>query len=70
MSKTKGTQFNYGISLLKVFMSFVVVLCHCWQNTTTLLPIKTLLSMAVPTFMFVSFFLTQKGFTRKDNIYI
>jgi fucose 4-O-acetylase-like acetyltransferase len=51
-------------------MSFIVVLCHCWNNKTQLYPINTLLSLAVPTFMFVSFFLTQKGFMRKDKTYI
>ena len=54
--------YNYGLSLLKIWMSFEVVLAHFWnreENSTIFLKLfsKTT-SMAVPVFMFVAFLLS------------
>jgi fucose 4-O-acetylase-like acetyltransferase len=53
-------------------MCFEVVLCHFWSSAEfpkILLPFQILRSYAVPVFMFMSFFLTQKNFLKKDKNY-
>jgi fucose 4-O-acetylase-like acetyltransferase len=65
--------YNYGISLLRMLMCFTVILCHCWNYTNNekyLLPFSMLRQYAVPVFMFMSFFLTQKNFIDKGKDYI
>lgn len=61
-----------GIELLRVVMSFCVVLIHFWspeKRTESLMPIANFTAYAVPVFMFMSFFLTQKRFVCKDSSY-
>lgn len=69
MIKSKNTEFNYGFALLRMLMCFEVVLCHCWTETNfskLLLPFNLLRSNAVPAFMFMSFYLSEKYFQKKD----
>jgi fucose 4-O-acetylase-like acetyltransferase len=56
-----------------MLMCFNVILCHCWNYTDNkryLLPFSILRGYAVPVFMFMSFFLTQKSFFNKSKDYI
>lgn len=64
---------NIGISLLKIIMSFCVVLIHYWSDTNhsrILIPFEKIKGYAVPVFMFLSFYLTQKSFLNRDPDYI
>lgn len=68
------SKINYGFSLLKLLLAFEVVLGHfCnWKeyNTLFLWPFKELVSLAVPCFMIMSFYLATKSFlVRDDNKY-
>ncbi len=60
--------YNLGIALGKVLMSFEVVLIHFWNGggPAALAPFAALRSVAVPFFMVVSFFLGERGFERRD----
>ena len=58
---------NYGLALLKMFMAFEVVLCHCWNIACGNLPIYQkifagLEGIAVPVFMFLSFYFLERTF--------
>lgn len=57
---------NYGFALLKMFMSFEVILCHCWvinDNLPFYLKIfARFKGEAVPVFMFLSFYLLETTF--------
>lgn len=56
--------FNYGFTLIKILMCFGVVLHHCWatEDVPGYLQVFSILKpYAVPTFMFISFYLTQKS---------
>lgn len=59
-SATLRPDQNYGLSLLKILMSFEVVLCHFWGSTNFMLlkPFSILRPTAVMTFMFTAFLLT------------
>lgn len=53
---------NYGIALLKVWLSFVVVTCHFYDGTGILAyPMK----VAVPCFVALSFFFAESSFITK-----
>ena len=55
---------NTNFSLLKIFMSFEVVICHfCVSEMYIAKPFKMIGSWAVPTFMLLSFILTEKHFS-------
>ena len=60
----KKREFNYGIALLRTLMCFEVVLCHFWTTDVpkVLMPFSVLRGLAVPVFMFLSFFLTEHTF--------
>ena len=60
----KKRKFNYGIALLRTLMCFEVVLCHFWTTDVpkVLMPFSVLRGLAVPVFMFLSFFLTEHTF--------
>lgn len=47
-------RYNYGIALLKILCSFLVIMCHFEYSEENLQYIKTL---AVPCFMMISFYL-------------
>lgn len=57
-------EFNYGLALLRALMCFEVVLCHFWNSDGSrfLMPFSMLKGLAVPVFMFLSFFLTEHTF--------
>ena len=69
--QTDEKSFNYGLALLRMLMCFEVVLCHCWSTDIPmyLQPFSMLRGYAVPVFMFMSFFLTQKSFMKRDKDY-
>lgn len=65
-------RYNYGLELLRTLMCFEVVLCHFWDtsNSSSILLIFNILrNYAVPVFMFMSFYLMQKNFVKKDKNY-
>ena len=70
---SKRQDKKVGLDLLRLVMSFCVVLIHYWSDQTRpliLQPIAKITGYAVPVFMFMSFYLTQKGYLRKDVNYI
>lgn len=62
----KKREFNYGIALLRTLMCFEVVLCHFWTTDVpkVLMPFSVLRGLAVPVFMFLSFFFNRTYFLR------
>ena len=56
--------YNYGLSILKMFMCFEVVLCHFWQydNSLILKLFALMRNVAVPVFIMISFFLMKNFF--------
>ena len=62
---------NYGLSLLKLWMSFEVVLCHFWNAgkdfSPLLKPFEIARPMAVMTFMFTAFLLTAQPIISSDK---
>ncbi len=61
--------YNYGIAFTKVFLSFCVVCCHYWRlDHLGFYPVSVMNRMrgaAVPIFVIMSFFLTEKIFVDK-----
>lgn len=73
MGREKKKNYNLGLSLLKMLMCFEVVLCHFWRTdecSLWLMPFWFLQSCAVPVFMIISFYFTQKSFFNCDKTYI
>lgn len=70
--KEKENSFNYGLALLRTLMCYEVVLCHFWVTEVPvyLQPFSILRPYAVHVFMFMSFFLTQKSFMKKNKDYV
>ena len=62
---SEGKKYNYGILFLRLLLTFVVILNHFWEleSPGVLKPLYLLRSCAVPTFMLLSFFLTEKAIT-------
>ncbi len=63
LSINKSIKRNYAIDVLKVFLTFEVVLIHFWDLDDAhglLRMFKAFESCAVPAFMVISFFLTSK----------
>ncbi len=56
-----------GIELLKMLMCFDVVLNHYWNISSDEWMIQNLLTVAVPTFMFISFFFSTNYFLSHNN---
>lgn len=65
----RNDRINYGIALLKMLMCFEVILIHFWVGpvTYTLIPFSKLVGLAVPTFMFLSFYFAEKSFLTIDD---
>lgn len=68
-SLSEGRSFNYGLALLKSLMCFEVVLDHFWMEDASiyLMPFKAMGLVAVPIFMFISFYLTERIFLDSDG---
>lgn len=66
MKNTKEKEDNnLGLSLLRFVMCFCVVLLHYWSDETRpiwSIPLAKIAGYAVPVFMFMSFYLTQRAF--------
>jgi len=64
-------KINYGFSLLKMFLAFEVLLGHfCnWKeyNMRFLWPFREFVSLAVPCFVILSFYLMEKSFLSRDD---
>lgn len=64
-------RINYGFSLLKMLLAFEVVLGHfCnWKEYDTLLlwPFRELVSLAVPSFVIMSFYLMERSILSRDD---
>lgn len=69
-SPIEKKEFNYGLALLRALMCFEVVLCHFWTSDVpkSLIPFSMLRGLAVPIFMFLSFFLTEHTFLNYNKI--
>lgn len=67
----KGNNYNYGIAFIKVFFSFCVVCCHYWEpdiaGSYFVQMMYRMRAIAVPIFVIMSFFLTEKIFADKDT---
>jgi hypothetical protein len=63
-------KINYGFSLLKMLLAFEVLLGHfaIWNEYDTILvwPFRELVSLAVPCFVMLSFYLMEKSFLARD----
>ena len=57
--------YNVGIAFLRLLLTFAMILNHFWdvENPGVLKPLYLLRSCAVPTFMLLSFFLTENAIT-------
>lgn len=56
-------KYNYGLGLLRAFLTIFVILNHFWEADAVsgaLMPLFTMRSVAVPTFMLMSFYLTER----------
>lgn len=69
-SSIEKKEFNYGLALLRALMCFEVVLCHFWTSDVPkyLKSFSMLRGLAVPIFMFLSFFLTEHTFLNYNKI--
>ena len=63
--KKSTFSINYGISLLKIIMSFIVVTCHFGNGFT-----RELRNLAVPIFMFIAFFYSVDLMIFQDKVAI
>lgn len=69
----KEDDYNYGAAVLKIIMSFEVVLCHYWlfediSNIPVFLRVfDKLRLLAVPTFMIMSFYFLTGSVLAKDS---
>lgn len=65
------SEYNIGLSILRAFMCFQVVLCHFWKANVPYIGWKGWLRFfrgyAVPVFMLLSFFLTEKVLVSHDK---
>ncbi len=63
-------RINYGFSLLKMLLAFEVLLGHfaIWDEYDTILiwPFRELVSLAVPCFVILSFYLMARSFLARD----
>ena len=61
--------YNYSVAFMKAFLSFCVVCCHYWiSEHLDFYPVAMLYRMravAVPIFVLISFFLTEKMYSEK-----
>ena len=65
MKNSPSRSFNYGFAVLKILMSFEVVLWHCWDQmdgNIVRAPIRSISLIAVPVFALISFYLTADSF--------
>ena len=65
-------KINYGFSLLKMLLVFEVILGHfcIWEEYDNILlwPFRELVSLSVPCFVILSFYLTERSFLQRDKI--
>lgn len=65
-------EYNEGIALMRVFLTFAVILNHFWKvkDPGFLRPLYLFRSCAVPVFMMLSFYLTERSisFPAKEKI--
>lgn len=62
--KESITQFNFGIALLKVWLSFIVITCHFYKGIGILaFPMRT----AVPAFVAISFLFQEISYREKGK---
>ena len=68
----KKIEYNEGIALMRVFLTFAVILNHFWKvkDPGFLQPLYLFRSCAVPVFMMLSFYLTERSisFPAKEKI--
>ena len=71
MKEINYNKINYGFSLLKMLLAFEVLLGHFanWDeyNPTLVWPFRELVSLAVPCFVILSFYLMGKSFLSRDD---
>lgn len=64
--------YEYGVALLKIIMSFEVILCHYWTEHGDLqfylIPFANAQPLAVPIFMLVSFYLCERFFNEFSKV--
>ena len=66
-------KYNYGLTILKIWMSFEVVLLHFWSRmrgepTGILSLFSQMCTVAVPVFMILSFYLTGKQWDANNKV--
>ena len=70
-NKINYDRINYGFSLLKMLMAFEVLLGHFanWREYDPRLvwPFRQLVTLAVPSFFILSFYLTANSFLKRDD---
>ncbi|MBQ6334428.1 MAG: acyltransferase [Erysipelotrichaceae bacterium] len=70
-NKINYDKINYGFSLLKMLMAFEVLLGHFadWSqyDPRIVWPFRELVSLAVPSFVIMSFYLTERSFLNRDD---
>lgn len=66
---TKDNEKNYGLSILRIWMCFEVILCHFWivQEESSFNLFERTRDLTVPVFFFMSFLLTGKKMTCKAD---
>lgn len=71
-SNNYNPNYNYGLALFRMLMCFEVILMHyCMKSNLKIFHFFDMLKeLAVPTFMFLSFYLTEKIFVNYENIKI
>ena len=69
MVNLNNKKINYGIAILKMLMCFEVILIHFWVGPVNkiLVPFSMMEGLAVPVFMFLSFYFTHNTFLTNDN---
>lgn len=68
---TLPDKYNYSIAFTKMFLSFCVVCCHYWNpENATFYPVvmlRRMCAVAVPIFIIMSFFLTEKIYADENT---
>lgn len=70
-NKINYDRINYGFSLLKMLLAFEVILGHfvIWKeyDPRIVWPFRELVTLAVPCFVILSFYLTANSYLRRDD---
>lgn len=69
INNNTNEKYNYGLAILRLIMCFEVVVCHFLSENKTILnlPFLSLRSLAVPIFIFMSFFLNSNIFIHSNK---